>query len=1246
MLAKQKLEYTDFSAGISENIVPGKPNAYARADNLLITRDKHLETRPGSAVYSDTLFYLPTISQRVGGLYNFYNDTSLFSHSGQSFFYIPTGTNPVWTTLNGPTGGPAFYNNTVYSKVSSAQWRQHLYLVSDSGDIPQVVYYDNSETLQLRSAGLPRPVYQSPYTASGLLTAAIGLATSLVSSMISHFGDTGGAGHAHIVADSGGVTALSALALPQTLTQLLAYLATVKTYYNLHITDAQISLPTAQVFHIGKNSGATMSLPTGRLAVLNNLASISLPTPTTLEQAIATLNDLRNMYNLHTYATITHENAVSSLSVGGTYATDSTGYGKFACLTAPVSDTSVVIDGLTIYNPIFVGGLGTLLAYINQVKKEFNTHLGNGGPSTFSDHNNPDTDNPIVVPDATDYLSSVVVLAHLEFFYWWHFQDAKGAENGAGQFCVSFTGTSGGTSPTFTSTSINGSGLVGLYYQPVASNVTWDGWIQFDIFDVDSPVTVISGTSNTVVFSANANVGATNTYRVSSCKYHYDLDSGTGSTTNPLLYFGRVSAYDYTLTSLGSLQLAVTTILGLLKSHQLGSWVASTSGAGTTVYSMQTGQTVNLYSTHYTASSNGFWPESAIPDPANPGFTLGITAAAAYMNTAPIFGTVIYTAIWRYDYTAGGLSFENDSTPALLSQLSVSPSPQNPLPLTTARYPVTLSNLPVLTNSAGDNWDTSNIFLDIYRSITDGTTLFLVGSVPNGTTTFTDAIVDSVLITNQEIYTTGGVLQNDQPPASKYITIMNDTAYYGYVTDITSGEVFPNRILQSISGAPYAVPAENFDDLDDQITGLSNFNNYVVAFCKAKIYRMEGVYDELGNGLLTHQNISPTIGSVSHAGLVQTEYGIFFCGTNGIYWTDGFTLTRVTSELENTYNSLIQSPTQRARINSVYDKATRRIYWSFCSHPTQLECDVAYVLDLNWGISERMSFTTISGGSFSPSAFVLFNNQLIRGTSYGMIFKHDPSYYSDVAPILSQTPSSQIPSTQWAPQPIIYDFQSCQTNFGSSQVKKWVTRVTYQGQAETNLFLQMNRKNNNGGGWQPLTPIRSITDCLWGDPGVVWGQTSLSWGEDGMIDTFRRMPAGSLRCDWMAVQFTNASAIIAGSDTYGVVSVSALVGGSVTLTLPTPYAWPLWSKLYTIAFQNDGYVKQYTITGRTAQTLTISDPGATSPANSTGVLWQMSGVPYGQRFNLTAYNVTYALLADEQSAYHGSTSSDGGANTT
>lgn len=1257
MLAKQKLEYTDFSAGISENTVPGKENAYATADNLLITRDRHLETRPGSTALSDQLYILPVPYQRVGALFNFYNDTMLLAQSGQDLFYQTGTTAPTWSTLFGPAGGHAFTHNTAYSRVAGAMWKQQLYLVSDSGESPQFFYFDNTGAAQLRTAGLPRPVIPALYTTSQLLVAGITLAVSLATSLKSHVDDFT---VVHIAHDTVTSNAIAALTVPTNLATFQTYVAGLVTAYNEHLADALLDVAGPQVFHINEQKVYSPSLTMpwlGRYSTLNYLASTGLAPITDLNSALAVLNDLRTRYNFHTYSTLTHADAVTSLSTSGSYSTLQTGYGHYACpLPSIIQNTVITIntdptDNLpasVFYSPAISGNLQPLWNFINQLKAEFNAHIANG---TY--HNNADTDNTIVVANCTDAFSATVLLAHLEFFYWWHYQDAAFTQTNVARTFHSFTGQYSSGDAAWNTASIDGSAFIGyVVVNTFAFNPFSSPW-KITQLAAARNVMVTGGSSGVVnIGSTFSSTFASSTFRIATSQYHYDVAPVDGSYTTPVNYNARVLAYDLTLTNYAAIQASALALSALITTHELAQWANEATGTSQPLYFGTTTQTTSLFMMHNAPAGTGAtWPEAQVRDYSTTAGFLDLLHAGAYFTTAAattLPSSVIYTAVWRYNYTSGGLFFENDSTPSVYFSAPWVSAPIGPTPTLVSPFPVSLTGLPTLINPPGGNWDVANIKMDIYRTIPGGTSLFLVGTVANGTTTFTDTMPDLTLLSQEQLYTTGGVLNNDQPPASRFLVVLNSTAYYGYVTDITSGEVFPNRILQSIPSAPYAVPAENFDDLDDPLSGLSHYNNYVIAFCPTKIYRMEGAYDELGNGLLSHILVAPTVGCVSHFGIVQTEVGVFFCGTNGIYWTDGFQLTRVNLELEKTYLTLIQSPLQRARLSGVYDKGTRRIYWSFCSTPTSAECDIGWVLDLNYGLSDRMSFTTISGGStFLPTAWVLFNNQLIRGTSYGFLFKHDAQYTSDQTPLLNQTST---PSTQWLPDPILYNFVSCQTNFGSSQVKKWVTRVTYQGQAKSNLYLQINRLNNNGGAWQPLTPVRSVSAIRWGDPAILWNDAVTAplctWGQTGMIDTFRKMPAGSLRCDWMAVQFKNASGIICGSDTYGKVHVSNLSGGSVNLTLPTPYQWPLWAVLYTIAFQNDGYVKPYAITFRNAQVIAVDDPDGTSPSGQSNVLWQISGMPYGQRFNLTAYNLTFAPLADEQSAYQGATSSDGGANAT
>ena len=550
----------------------------------------------------------------------------------------------------------------------------------------------------------------------------------------------------------------------------------------------------------------------------------------------------------------------------------------------------------------------------------------------------------------------------------------------------------------------------------------------------------------------------------------------------------------------------------------------------------------------------------------------------------------------------------------------------------------------MLANTNGTNYDTANIFLDIYATIGDGTVFYLAGTVTNGTTTFTDSNLDANLQDNQELYTTGGVVNNDAPPQAKFIHILNGTAYYGNIVD--TGEAFPYRIRQSIQNDPDSCPAFFFDDLDDEITGVTSWRNYVLALCKNSFYRMEGGFNELGQGALTHEKLSDQVGCVAHSSIVRTEFGIFFCGTNGIYWTDGYTFTRLTTELEATYATMISTDRQKSRISVAYVRSTRRVVWSMMSNPTGQDCDVAWTLDLNWGISEKASFTTMSGGtSFAPSALTFFNGQLIRGDSRGYIFVHDPAHKAD--PIIDTSAAA----TAWLKQPIIYDYESCASDFGMPQAKKWATRLSIQARNDSNLSAHIYHKSDvDKHGWRALTPIRSRTNCTWGDPSVLWDDATtgpkIYWNPQGMIDTSRRLPAGSLRCTWKAIKITNANVVIARSDTYGTGVTGALGAGVIAMTFTSStYVWPTNAVgNYTVSFSNDNYVKTYAITARTATTLTFADPNATAPASSTALKWTINGIPVDEKIGLYSIDLTYTLLGDEKNPYQGATSTDGGGN--
>ena len=169
---------------------------------------------------------------------------------------------------------------------------------------------------------------------------------------------------------------------------------------------------------------------------------------------------------------------------------------------------------------------------------------------------------------------------------------------------------------------------------------------------------------------------------------------------------------------------------------------------------------------------------------------------------------------------------------------------------------ISITNIPVLTNDGLTNYDTANIDVRIYRSTDGGTTLYLLDSIPDGTTSYLDTMNGTVtplgsteLDTRQTLYTTGGVVANDQPPLAKYIFILGEIAYYANLFD--NGQYFPNRLRQALPGNPDSAPATFFDDFEDEIVGLSASRNNLIVFCKNSMFTGKtGGFNSLGKGNL------------------------------------------------------------------------------------------------------------------------------------------------------------------------------------------------------------------------------------------------------------------------------------------------------------------------------------------------------------------------------------------------------------
>jgi len=593
---------------------------------------------------------------------------------------------------------------------------------------------------------------------------------------------------------------------------------------------------------------------------------------------------------------------------------------------------------------------------------------------------------------------------------------------------------------------------------------------------------------------------------------------------------------------------------------------------------------------------------AGLPSLANePVLTAGAAGSRSYL----------YEFHYHYTYFADQQEFQ-DFGPTTTVQITACDDPG-----TNAN---TISNIPVLSNGTDENWDTSNIKVFIYRTIDGGTVSYKVGEVTNGTTSFVDNLADTAIQENLINYREGGILNNNPPPLAKYIHAINAFTYYAHVKE--GVEVLKSDILQSAPNDPDSVPSANRISVDDEVKGLGSIQSVPMVFCRKHIYRVEGQYDELGRGIPSAIRIDDTAGCVSHRSIVQAKNFVFWAGNDRFYASDGYKVIPISDHFSARYEAMISASNDLENIVGTYDENEERIYWAIQSSADASDNDVLWVLDLNWGVSKNASFTAWAGGdSFSPTAIVFFNNELVRADRRGYVFVHSDGDVNDPKVDTNISPDS------WGVQPVNWLYRSFSTNFGLEVIRKWVTRLFLTAINRTNVTIGMKAINDDGFLERVITPIRYRRNFVWGDPEFSWGNPEFVWNAAGIIKETRRLPRRGLRCSYLQMEFSNVKSVITSSDNLGTATVS-----SNTAVLDSAQAnWPVNAVDYLIAFESDDYTREYLITQRTADTITFLDTAGSAPVGSQR--WVIRGIRKSEVFNLRSFSLLYAPISRSQTMF-------------
>lgn len=1219
----QPYEVRDFSGGMTDYFLQGGPTRYQRADNLIINIDRKLESRYGSCPFDSVNYRIPGQPRRIDGFVHFNNEKELFAQAGRDIHYL----NPNWTRLLGPTGNEALGSGGSYAQVTTADWNGHSFLTPNTGAIPSKIYRDKLGALQVRTAGLPTPKSIPGYTDASLLNACIALANDLRASMVGHIkdnsntnpfsGPVGGFLHGFIDkwslsyfetqtwfffdTEYPGPTPTPTPRLAATdqssLFDLIEALCLAFEHHGADIFNRFYHYE----FLLDTGGGGSTVAPTGPYQRLNDNSR-----PTTIEQAARQLDELRRKWFWHQFAVYGHavQNSYSGMD---RYRVTSPAIGTIDLKGVPAITPN--------YQPFF--------NYVGQLKRLFNAHVTNGVVDHFTtiDYWHYQLENSlfyhhVTLPDPTDLDSAFLTIYWVLVMYGYlHVFDSNWPQH------TNFTMDTTSGSANVADVKIGGSPIT----------LPTNAWVisTSAIFNDPNPsnqkaARVVSSASGTATLSKTLQ----NTINDQAVQHSLSFYHGAAQ-------FG-------SLITTTNQRAGIDEFIDIPVQEQwvmpptLEAWVEDAA----TLF--------NAISAHVGNGATHIQGEAVENFLQNNFFK-------------PSFASYAYAFTYKYKYTTEtGVEFLNISAPIFVGPVescmvlpkftevsrgieSVSFVEDGVVDVVAS---LQISNLPVLANDPSTNYDTVEIDVQIYRTTDSGNTYFLEGEVNNGTVSFTDSIADSVdspgldrLDAREVLYTTGGIVANDSPPICRYLHILNDIAYYGDITD--TGQRFPNRIVQSIPGSPDSVSLTFFDDIEDALMGISSTRNNVVALGRVSIYRLNGAFNNLGQGAITHERISDEIGCISTRSIVRTEIGIFFAGNDGFYFTDGFQLIKISIDLDETYGKLTRTEEQRNRITGCYDRLTRRVWWTVQEEPTDTDCNAFFIFYLNYGVKPSGVFTTASNGTyFRPSAAIFHQGLLIRGDERGLIFRHDPNYKTD-----PKVPADvSVSLSLWGTVHLPYDYRSCALDFGNTAIGQWVTKVHAIGKNVGNAAFHVNSiKENNLLTKRSVAPIRFTRNPIWGDATIDWGDPDFVWRYDGKLDEKRRFPAGSLRSQFRQLQITPADDVgVYRYEDFPEGSTANVNAAAKTATIATPSGytailWPLDVDDMRIAFSTDNYEQEFTVASVAGAVLTFLDPANLS-TNDTVATWVIRGVVKEQRLSLLSYLLHFSNFGELGASYAGAES--------
>lgn len=654
-------------------------------------------------------------------------------------------------------------------------------------------------------------------------------------------------------------------------------------------------------------------------------------------------------------------------------------------------------------------------------------------------------------------------------------------------------------------------------------------------------------------------------------------------------------------------------------------------------------------------------------------YTLGLPAITTKPTVASAGGTANTYAWgfhWLWVFNDGANTTFEEIGPPVFVQLTNIGTPNT--------NTVSISNLPVITNTASTNYDTTTTVIASIGTTNaspiltgfSSTTNIVEGTAITGTNipagsrvlskTATTVTIDrNATGTGTVTVTLGRLVVKIYRTASngttffELATIRNGTTTYSDTrsdADITSNEVIytdgdvqpweappadakyvvevdgffwyagDRYLQQSNQNAPGGCPSAFRLLTPQKVIGLGKTDTFPILFTDTAIYRIEGTFDEFGDAGFSPKYISKVAGCISNRSIVSTPDGIVWAGIGNFWWTDGYQAKQISHNIPDRYR-VYHNP----QMVGVYDATRNVVAWT-CSTSeanTSAANDIIITLSLDFGITEASTFAVQSAvNNIYPTTLGYTGSSDVPAKFRNRLLIGESRGYmlwQDENVYTDPYIDTTVFPSAFVKKCIRYRWESAALTLGDDSQRKYTVLLTAEIDAATEVSAQFFTKRDVRGAWNSLSEFRQDGAIVWGISEYPWYDPSTdgqAWNDVRLVDGQRYIKHGTLRGARWQVAMTNSNTWIAKSASLGTATTSDATP-YVSLTLDdSSQKWPDDCNDYEICFDDDDYAVGYTVFSRVSDTVIwLINPYGDMPQGP-AKNWQMRGYRKNERVKL------------------------------